>query len=40
MTNKLEVKIKRIDKTLFFGFDYYKQGEFYLPYSDKEKTII
>ncbi|MBS3159727.1 hypothetical protein J4436_02980 [Candidatus Woesearchaeota archaeon] len=38
--NGNNVLIKRIDKTLFFGFDYYKQGEFYLPYSDKEKTVI
>jgi len=34
------VLIRRIDKKYFFGFDYYKQGEFVLPYSDVEKTFI
>ena len=34
------VLIRRIDKKYFFGFDYYKQDNFYLPYSDVEKTVI
>ena len=34
------VLIKRIKKEYLFGFDYYKQGNFYLPYSDIEKTLI
>jgi len=34
------VMIKRMDKKYFFGFNYYKEGEFYLPYSDIEKTFI
>lgn len=32
--------IKRIDRKYIFGFEYYKDGEFYLPYSDIEKTFI
>lgn len=32
--------IKRIDRKYFFGFEYYKDGEIYLPYSDIEKTFI
>lgn len=34
------ILIRRIDKKYLFGFDYYKQGELYLPYSDIEKTLI
>ncbi|MEM4702894.1 MAG: hypothetical protein QXP53_00165 [Candidatus Pacearchaeota archaeon] len=36
----INVLIKRIDKKYFFGYNYYKQGNFYLPYSDIEKTFI
>lgn len=36
----LNILIRRIDKRYIFGFDYYKQGELYLPYSDIEKTLI
>lgn len=32
--------IRRIDKKYFFGFNYEKQGGFYLPFSDIEKTFI
>ena len=32
--------VKRINRKYFFGFEYYKQGSFYLPYSDIEKTFI
>lgn len=34
------VLIRRIDTKYVFGFEYCKQGEFYLPYSDIEKTFI
>ncbi len=34
------VLIKRIDKKYIFGFEYYKDGDFYFPYSDIEKTFI
>ncbi len=34
------VLIRRINKKYFFGFDYYKQDSFCLPYSDIEKTFI
>ena len=34
------VIIKRIDKKYIFGFEYYKDGDFYIPYSDIEKTFI
>ncbi|MCX6748743.1 MAG: hypothetical protein NT076_03990 [Candidatus Pacearchaeota archaeon] len=34
------VLIKRLDKKYLFGFEYKKQGDFYLPYSDIEKTFI
>ncbi|MEM4605429.1 MAG: hypothetical protein QW103_00105 [Candidatus Pacearchaeota archaeon] len=34
------VLIKNIDKKYFFGFDLKKEGNFYLPYSDLEKTFI
>ena len=36
----LNVLIRRIDRKYFFGFDYYKSGNFYFPYSDIEKTFI
>ena len=36
----INVLIKRIDKKYIFGFNLEKQGEFYLPYSDAEKTFI
>ncbi len=34
------VLVRRIDRKYFFGFDYIKSGEFYLPVSDIEKTFI
>ncbi|MEK6826077.1 MAG: hypothetical protein AABX08_01585 [Nanoarchaeota archaeon] len=34
------VVIRRINKKYFFGFEYIKQGDFYFPYSDIEKTFI
>jgi predicted transcriptional regulator of viral defense system len=34
------VIIKRLPAEYFFGFDYYEDGDFYLPYSDIEKTFI
>ena len=34
------VLVRRIDKKYFFGFDFVKDGEFYIPYSDLEKTFI
>ena len=34
------VLIRRLNKKYLFGFDYYEQGRFYLPYSDIEKTFI
>lgn len=34
------VLIRRLKQKYFFGFDYCKQGSFYLPYSDMEKTFI
>lgn len=34
------VLIRNIDKKHFFGFDLQKEGNFYLPYSDLEKTFI
>jgi len=34
------ILIRRIDKKYMFGFGYYKEGEFYFPYSDIEKTLI
>lgn len=32
--------VRRIDKKYYFGIEYYPVGEFYLPYSDKEKTFL
>ncbi len=34
------VLVRRINKKYFFGFDYFKQGDYYFPYSDIEKTFI
>ena len=34
------ILIKRIEKKLFFGFDSYQEGNYALPYSDIEKTLI
>jgi predicted transcriptional regulator of viral defense system len=34
------VILRKIDKKYIFGFDYYLDGDFYLPYSDVEKTFI
>jgi predicted transcriptional regulator of viral defense system len=34
------VIIKRIKPEYFFGFDYIKYGNFYIPVSDLEKTLI
>ncbi len=36
----INVLIRRVDKKYLFGFDYYPCQEFYLPYSDVEKTLI
>ena len=36
----INVLIRRIKKKYLFGFDYVKQGDFYFPYSDLEKTFI
>ena len=34
------ILIRNIDKKYFFGFEFVKEGDFYLPYSDVEKTFI
>jgi predicted transcriptional regulator of viral defense system len=34
------VLIRRIEKKYFLGFEYLQQGNFYMPYSDVEKTLI
>ncbi|MBS3092597.1 hypothetical protein J4466_04220 [Candidatus Pacearchaeota archaeon] len=34
------ILIRRIDKKYFFGLEYKKEGDFFLPYSDIEKTFI
>jgi len=34
------VLIRRIEQRYLFGIEYYKQGDFWLPYSDIEKTFI
>ena len=34
------ILIRTIDKRYLFGFDFVKDGNFYLPYSDLEKTCI
>ncbi len=36
----VNILVRRIDKKYMFGFDYCKEGDFYLPYSDIEKTFI
>jgi predicted transcriptional regulator of viral defense system len=36
----LNIVIRRISPKYLFGFDYYEDGDFYLPYSDIEKTFI
>ncbi len=36
----MNVVIRRLDKRYLFGFDYGKSGDFFLPYSDVEKTFI
>ncbi|HLD06020.1 MAG TPA: hypothetical protein VJC16_00610 [Candidatus Nanoarchaeia archaeon] len=36
----MNVLIRRIDRKYLFGYEYVKQGDFYLPYSDMEKTLI
>src|SRR3989344_769407 len=36
----MNVSIRKIDKKYIFGFEYYKDGEFYFPYSDIEKRLI
>lgn len=33
-------RVRRIDRKYYFGIDYYPVGEFYVPYSDKEKTFL
>lgn len=38
--NDSNVLVRRIDKKYFFGFEYYKNGNFHFPYSDIEKTFI
>lgn len=32
--------VRRIDKKYLFGFEYNQQGNFYIPYSDIEKSFI
>jgi predicted transcriptional regulator of viral defense system len=34
------ILVRNIDKKYLFGFDLQKEGSFYLPYSDLEKTFI
>ena len=34
------VLVCNISAKYFFGFEYVKEGQFYLPYSDLEKTLI
>ncbi len=34
------VQIRRISPKYFFGFEYMKDGDFYLPFSNVEKTFI
>lgn len=34
------ILIRRLNKKYFFGFEYEKEGDFYFPYSDIEKTFI
>lgn len=34
------ILVRKINKRFFFGIEYLKDGDFYLPYSDLEKTFI
>jgi predicted transcriptional regulator of viral defense system len=34
------VLVKRIEETHFFGIEYIQQGNFFLPFSDIEKTLL
>lgn len=34
------VLVRKLDKKYMFGFELYKDGDFYFPYSDIEKTLI
>lgn len=34
------ILVRRIDRRYLFGFEYINFGEYYLPYSDLEKTFI
>ncbi len=34
------IVMRRISPKYIFGFEYYKDGDFYFPYSDIEKTLI
>lgn len=34
------ILVRRINRNYLFGFEYYKDGDFYFPYSDIEKTFI
>jgi len=34
------ILVRRIDKKYFFGFEFVKEGSFYIPYSELEKTFI
>lgn len=36
----MNILIRRIDKKYLFGFEYQKEGNFYFPYSNIEKTFI
>lgn len=36
----MNILIRRIDKKYLFGFKYQKEGNFYFPYSNIEKTFI
>lgn len=38
--NGSNIMIKTIAKNLYFGYDFIKEGSFYLPYSDTEKTFL
>lgn len=38
--NGSNILIRRMDKKYLFGFEYEKMGDYYLPYSDTEKTFI
>jgi predicted transcriptional regulator of viral defense system len=34
------ILVRRIDKKYMFGFDYQQDGDFFLPYSSREKTYL